>query len=104
MAKVGTHVEDLIFRLYELYTHYRFVAKDATNVGNAVKVQGSNVHTGTSGTADVTKKKEQPAKPDVMMDVHHIATAVLCILSYYSGEHAVHTLSMKRCFEERKIT
>lgn len=71
IAKVGTHVEDVVFRLYEMWQ--------------------SHVSVGRSGDNESASKT---ARQDVMMDVHHIATAALCILSYTSGKHLCSKLYM----------
>ena len=72
IAKVGTHVEDVAFRLYEAWQSY-----SSARVGNLATEEREK-----PGSAVA----ESPARADVMMDIHHFATAALCILSYTSGK------------------
>jgi hypothetical protein len=69
IAKLGTHVEDVLFRVSEMNASRK-------------KQLSSSTAAGSSSAVSTSEKTE---RPDVMMDVHHFATAALCILSYSSG-------------------
>jgi hypothetical protein len=71
IAKVGTHVEDLLYRLYEIYRKRSAAIVAEANMRSSLKSSQSN----TPSVVDA-----------LMMDIHHIATAMLCILSYASGK------------------
>lgn len=75
LAKVGTHVEDMIFLAGKWYRS----AKDK--------------HT-TPSTAGAVVVVTTEKKSDLMMDIHHISTAALCLLSYYFGYVKIGSLVM----------
>jgi hypothetical protein len=77
IAKIGTHIEDVLFRVGESiyqkkqWRHAMEASKDSSKESSSISATGS---------ANSVQKK-----PDVMMDLHHVVTAALCILSYCSG-------------------
>jgi hypothetical protein len=73
IAKLGTHVEDVLFRVSEMNVNRRKHLVATTTVGT--------VPNGTFSSSP----SEKVERADVMMDIHHFATAALCILSYSSG-------------------
>lgn len=73
VGKVGTHVEDLLYRAYNLCNNLL--------------------------TIESTKISVHSLFADLMMDVHHIATAILCISSYLSGFYFNILFSTKICSE-----
>lgn len=74
IAKLGTHVEDVLYRVSEM-------------VGKARPIrQTTAIINGNSGYgADDGYQQVASGRADIMMDIHHFATASLCVLSYCSG-------------------
>lgn len=70
IAKMGTHIEDVLFRFSNFYVLR--LKSEQCSINGTVDSNGS----GNSKAAN---------RSDMMMDIHHIATAVLCLLSYFSG-------------------
>mgnify|MGYP000327177642 CR=1 FL=1 len=70
IAKLGTHFEDVLFRVGQM------LHKKETQLVS----KGSNMRN-ANGDGELAAS----GRADVMMDIHHIAAASLCILSYYSG-------------------
>jgi hypothetical protein len=77
IAKIGTHIEDVLFRIGESI-HQKKQWRQAVEASKDSSKESSRNNATIS--ADIAQKKT-----DVMMDVHHIVTAALCILSYCSG-------------------
>lgn len=74
IAKLGTHFEDVLIRIYQMLNYNRQLIINEQSNNNTDK-----------------QKQLKEHQPDLMMDVHHIATALLCILSYISGKYYTNT-------------
>lgn len=98
LAKVATHMEDLIYIFVVRYSSNITAALapskkqpydnvDVEGGGNAsVTSDGSSGNaSNTGGNNDHGEANASPAASDTLMNVHHISTALLCIASYYSG-------------------
>ena len=84
IAKCATHVEDVAYRLYENY-----IARSTTPTISTVVTAADGAT--SSIKAESSKEGEiRPNQPDIMMDIHHYATALLCLLSYASGTAYTH--------------
>jgi len=79
IAKCSTHLEDVAYRLYENYI--------ARSTAPSTTTTASDGSTPSSKAENNKEGESRPHQPDVMMDIHHYATALLCLLSYASGTH-----------------
>uniref|UniRef100_A0A7S3GZQ1 TLC domain-containing protein n=1 Tax=Spumella elongata TaxID=89044 RepID=A0A7S3GZQ1_9STRA len=85
IAKCGTHLEDVLYRMYE-----NFVRPPALQ---SIVVSDSSSQTGRLESKPENGNRPN-SQPDVMMDIHHYATALLCLLSYASGYYHIGSLLM----------
>jgi len=82
LAKMGTHTEDLLFRLCK----YNSILE--RNISQMLGLASDSGRTATRSEGNRVLEK------DVMMDIHHVATAVLCFFSYLSRYYHIGSLVM----------
>eukprot|EP01038_Epipyxis_sp_PR26KG_P004807 gene4807-6735_t len=84
IVKVATHIEDLLylFSMQYVFSHKR--DQHSINVASTV-------------TAEVNLNlppSDKDRRKDAMMDIHHLATAILCISSFFTGYVKIGSLVM----------